>query len=94
MDRSNSLPWLISGVLFIGIIIVGVLWINTSRELESVLADNSSDIRSQRDEIMDKCTGPNADQEACDEALTDLANILREFSAELSVAATSSAQIQ
>ena len=94
MDRSNSLPWLISGVLSIGIIIVGVLWINTSRELESVLADNSSDIRSQRDEIMDKCPGPNAAQEACDEALTDLANILREFSAELSVAATSSAQIQ
>jgi len=81
-------------VLFIGIIIVGALWINTSRELESVLAENSSDIRSQRDEITDKCSGANADQEACDEALTELANILREFSAELSVAATTSAEMQ
>lgn len=88
------MPWLIAGVLFIALIIVGALWINTSRDLENVLSENSRDIRSQRDEIADKCAGPNADPEACDDALTELANILREFNAELSVVATSSAQTQ
>ena len=94
MDRSNSMPWLIAGVLFIALIIVGALWINTSRDLENVLSENSRDIRSQRDEIADKCTGPNADKEACDDALTELADILREFSVALSTAATTSAQTQ
>ena len=88
MDRSNSVSWMIAVVLFIALIIVGYLWINTRRDLANVLAENRGDIMTQRDEIAAKCIGANADREACDEALDELADILREFSAELSVAAT------
>ena len=88
MDRSNSVSWMIAVVLFIALIIVGYLWINTRRDLANVLAENRGDIMTQRDEIAAKCIGANADREACGEALDECADILREFSAELSVAAT------
>lgn len=89
MDRSNSLPWLIAGVLFVIVLVVSYLWISTSRDLQRVLAENRQEITSQRDQIMEKCVGANADRDACDRALTQLSAILQEFSAELSIATTS-----
>ena len=94
MTHNDSVPWLISGVLLVLVLVVGYLWLSTARELQSVLAENNQEIRSQRDVVAEACAGPKADREACNEALTELANILREFSADLSTAATTSVETQ
>jgi len=92
--RSNSTPWLIAGIAIVLLVIVAWLWMGTKRDLESVLADSRADIADQRAVIAEKCTGPQADKEECDEALDEMADILREFSADLNTAATTSADVQ
>lgn len=92
--KSNSTPWLIAGVLLVLLVLVVWLWLGVKRDLESVLADSREEITSQREVIAETCQGANADPEECDAALEEMADILREFSADLETAATTSVEMQ
>lgn len=92
--KSNSTPWIVAGVAVVLLVVVAWLWLGAKRDLESVLADSKQDITSQRAVIAEKCTGPNADQDECDAALDEMADILRDFNANLETAATTSATVQ
>lgn len=90
--------WMItSGVLSIIILILLILLWNawSDRDLASVLEDGRENIVLAREEMNERCRGPEATEESCSEALGKLSSILEEFSKDLKqvdVSATTSVQ--
>jgi len=86
--RESNLAWIIAGILFVLLIVVGYLWYSNTHDLDNVLEDGQEDIGYYRDEIAKHCRGPEADEEQCAEDMEDLSDLLREFSEDIDAAAT------
>ncbi len=88
--RESNLAWIIAGVLFVLLVVVGYLWYSSTHDLDNVLQDGQEDIGYYRDQIAQHCRGPEADAEQCAEDMEALSDLLREFSAEIDSADESS----
>jgi len=82
MDRKESrTAWIIAGVLAVLLVIAVVFWMNTQKDLDTVLQEGQEDITVIRDRIAVDCRATDtASQERCADHLEDLADILEEFS--------------
>ncbi len=87
--RESNLAWIIAGILFVLLIVVGYLWYSNTQDLDNVLQDGREDIGYYRDQIAEHCRGPEADEKQCAEDMEDLSDLLREFSEDIDAAATS-----
>lgn len=95
MDTNESrTAWIVAGVLLVLLIIVGYLWLSQKQDLNTVLQNGKTDIASIRDQITEDCQGPNMDTDACKADLNDLASILRDFSADVQAASTTTTTAQ
>ncbi len=92
MNQNSRMPWILAGLLLLSLVVVSVLLLQTRRDLKDVLAEGRGDITSQRDEIARKCTGDDVNEDECNRALGELADILREFNADLTASATTTAE--
>jgi len=86
--NESRTAWIVAGVLLILLIIVGYLWLSQKQDLNTVLQNGKTDIASVRDQINTDCQGPTMDQDACKADLNDLASILKDFSADVQAAST------
>ena len=86
--RESNLAWIIAGILFVLLIVVGYLWYSNTHDLDNVLMEGSEDIGYWREQIAEHCRGPEADAEQCEEDMEELSDLIREFSADIDAAAT------
>ena len=80
---------IISLILLMALVTVSYMLVGARRQLKDVLAQGSSSITAQRDVIAQKCKGPTANKTECQAAIAQLAQILRDFNADLSATASS-----
>jgi len=92
MDQKTQTGWTVAGVLAIAVILLaGILWYqaeNKQPTMDEVLSEGYEEIALVRAEMQIKCQGPERNDTECEEALEELAAILREFSEDLSDAST------
>lgn len=81
--------WVLAVAVIILLIMLWGDW-NSSHNLGTVLNNGQNDITTVRDRVQADCRGPDANEARCQESLSELADILREFSANLSTATTTS----
>ena len=89
---NKTTGWMItSGILSLIVLILLVLLWNawSDRDLGTVLEDGRRDIVIAREEMDERCRGPEATEESCSEALRELSSILEEFGRDLERAETS-----
>lgn len=86
--RESNIAWWIAGILLVLLIIVGYLWLSERASLPTVLDNGHASIAAERDQINKDCQGPDMNQTACNQDLSDLASILQEFSANVEQAST------
>lgn len=93
MTRQNT-GWIVAAVL--ALVVIALLWMlwyrynQEEHDLGFVLQQGKEDISTERDRILRTCNGPNADQAACQEELTNLSELLAAFKANVENASTSS----
>jgi len=74
------------------VILLAMMWAQWSKQehsLDNVLQEGKEDVVEARAAIEMKCRGPQADEDDCQDALKDLADILKEFSKDVNAASTS-----
>ncbi len=91
-NRSNT-GWIVSGVLAVVIVVLLFMmwqqWDRKQKDLDTVLDNGQEQIMDQRARIAALCNGPQGMQApACQDALDDLADVLREFRDDLDDATT------
>jgi cell division septal protein FtsQ len=92
MDTKDAnTAWIVAGILAVLLVITLYFLISANSRLSNVLANGSDQITAERDQIAQDC-GTAGDKAACNQDLSDLASILKDFSASVSAATTSSAQ--
>lgn len=89
--RESRTAWIIAGILFVLLLIVGYLWLTTPRDLETVLEDGYDNIVAQRMELERACRNNNPREEECQQEIRDLTQLLQEFTAEINAATSSAA---
>lgn len=95
MDQKTNTGWIIAGVVLLVLVLAGMMWMdaeNKKKNIDNVLSEGYADLAMIRAEIQIKCDGPEANKEECDEALSELAKILEDFSDDIDVASTSMPQ--
>jgi type II secretory pathway pseudopilin PulG len=93
MSRKDATTaWIIAGVLAVLLLITLVLWINARNDLASVLQNGQQAITAERAQIQADCSGPNMNKDLCSQDLSNLADLLREFSTEVANATTTPPQ--
>jgi len=83
--RESRLAWSISGVLLVLLVIVTYLWLS-QKNLPTVLQNGHDAIAAEQAQIAKDCVDQNSD--ACRQDLSDLEDILRQFSSDLEKATT------
>lgn len=87
--RDNNIAWIVAGVLFVLLIIVGYLWLAARNDLMSTLSSAHESISAERDQIAKDCQGTDqTSKDACSQDLQDLADTLRAFSANVATASS------
>lgn len=92
-QNEKDIAWAVAGILLVLLVIVAYLWISTKADLNTVLENGKQSIAAQQVQITQDCRGPKMDKAACASDLSQLSDILKEFSAnvqEASSTATSS----
>ncbi len=94
MEPNAQNGWKIAtGVLaLVVVILLAMMWSAWSMEqksLDHVLEEGKEDVVEARAAIEMKCRGPQANEAQCQDALEDLADILKEFSKDVNAASTS-----
>ncbi len=89
--RESNTAWIIAGILFVLLIVVGYLWLSAPKDVQAVLDEGYDNIAAQREELARACQSPEGTREDCEEELQDLSELLAEFSAEIDAATTSEA---
>ncbi len=94
METMNAKGWKVAtGVLVVVVIILLAMmwreWDMQQHDLGHVLQQGKEDVTEARNEIAVKCRGPQANEAACQASLKELADILKEFSKDVSAATTS-----
>ena len=93
MTRNDAtIAWIVAGVLAILLILTLALWISARHNLATVLQNGQQAIVTERAQIQSDCSGPNMNKNLCGQDLSDLAGLLKEFSAEVASATTTAAQ--
>lgn len=95
MESNTAKNWKIAtGVLVVLVVILLAMmwqqWDRDQHDLGHVLQQGKEDVTEARNDINKKCRGPEADETACQAALSELAGILKEFSKDVNAATTTS----
>ncbi len=92
MNGNSKTGWIIAGILAVVVIIMLFMMWNdaNSKNLGNVLEEGRTSIIDLRAEIEKKCEGPEADEKACQDAIDDLSEVLKEFSEDVEAASTTS----
>lgn len=92
MNGNSKTGWIIAGILAVVVVIMlFMMWNhNNSKDLGNVLEEGRTSIIDMRAEIEKKCEGPQANEQECQDALDDLAEVLEDFSEDVDKASTTS----
>ncbi|HYD93164.1 MAG TPA: hypothetical protein VEB18_01750 [Candidatus Paceibacterota bacterium] len=90
--NQNRTGWIIAALLAVVILVLlGMMWNDANnKDLNQVLEEGRENLIDVRAEIEKKCEGPEMNEDACQDALEELADVLEEFREDVT-AATSSA---
>ena len=88
-QNEKKTAWIVAGILLVLLVIVAYLWISTKADLNTVLENGKQSIKSEQAQIAQDCQGPTRNEAVCKQDLADLSDILKEFSANVQEASTS-----
>jgi tryptophanyl-tRNA synthetase len=88
-QNEKKTAWIVSGILLVLLVIVLYLWVSTKADLNTVLENGKISIKAEQAQIAEDCQGAKADKAACKQDLADLSDILKQFSANVQEASTS-----
>ncbi len=92
MEQKSTMSWIIAGILAIAVIaLASIVWHQhqeKQKDIDHVLSEGYENIALVRAQMQIKCEGPARNDAECEEALEDLAEILRDFGQDLSQAST------
>lgn len=90
MNGTFKSGWVVAGILAVALVIMlFMMWDGAnSKDLNNVLEEGRTSIIDMRAEIEKKCEGPEPNEAECQDALDDLAEVLREFSKDVNDAST------
>lgn len=79
-----KLAWAVAAVLAIALAVSLYVIAHPKKDLGTVLQEGSENVTAERDRIKASCNGTtDADHAACQQALSELTRILKEFSKDL-----------
>lgn len=91
-QKQLTLAWTVAAILAALLVISLVMQFSQPKDLGTVLQEGKEDVTAQRDRVAEACNGTDAASQAdCKNELQELADILREFSRDITKA-TSSAE--
>ena len=89
-QQNTTVAWSVAGVLAVLLLIALYFLVAAQHTLPLVLTNGTDQITAERGQIAKDC-GTAGDKAACNQDLSDLATILKDFSANVETASSSAA---